>query len=251
MLLQNILFLFLSLPFLAWSAPVDDPPITHEVWFDISQGEESLGRITLGLFGTVVPKSVENFVAFAEGWNGVGYKGTIFHRIIKGFMIQGGDFERGDGTGGYSIFGKKMPDENFALEFKKPGYLAYANSGPDSNGSQFFITTAITDWLNGHHVVFGKVIDGLKTVATTENVKTGRNDKPVVDVVISDVGVKKLEVSDTDEADWEQSTKPVEASHKGWVLFVLLIFIGITIYGIRLRSLQAKEIKEEIEFHRI
>ena len=94
MLLQNILFLFLSLPFLAWSAPVDDPPITHEVWFDISQGEESLGRITLGLFGTVVPKSVENFVAFAAGWSRVCDKGTIFNGFINSVMIHGGDFER-------------------------------------------------------------------------------------------------------------------------------------------------------------
>lgn len=229
-----------------------DPPITHEVSFEISHGQDKLGTIKLGLFGTVVPKSVENFVKIAEGgYKAAQYKGTIFHRVIKDFMIQGGDFENRDGTGGYSIYGDKFEDENFKLEFDRPGLLAYANLGPDSNGSQFFITTKITDWLSGRHVVFGKVIGGEEVVRAVEKVKTDRKDRPTEDVTITLVEVKKLDVPEQPEEPEENENKPVAQSHRKWLLLVFLVFAVGVVYIMRLRHLQNKEITEEIEFHRV
>ncbi|KAK0498317.1 cyclophilin-like domain-containing protein [Armillaria luteobubalina] len=165
------------------------------VFMDINIGETPAGRLKMELFSDIVPKTAENFRQLCTGEYRVnsrpqGYKNATFHRQAKvpNFMCQGGDFLKGDGTGSFSIYGDKFPDENFQEKHTGPGLLSMANSGPNTNGCQFFITTAKCDFLDGKHVVFGRVIDGMLTLRKIENVATGPNNRPKLLVKITECG---------------------------------------------------------------
>uniref|UniRef100_A0A915HH57 Peptidyl-prolyl cis-trans isomerase n=1 Tax=Romanomermis culicivorax TaxID=13658 RepID=A0A915HH57_ROMCU len=191
--MNSSIFLLILAPFFTTSQGEDAKTIvTKKVFFDVEIGGQAIGRIEIGLFGDVVPKTVENFYELAKGTKGYGYKG--------------GDFTRGDGTGGNSIYeGGKFNDENFKLQHYGAGWVSMANAGPDTNGSQFFITTIKTTWLDGRHVVFGKILKGMDVIRKIESTETGANDRPVKACRISDSGSlpvdKPFEVTKTDATD--------------------------------------------------
>jgi len=184
------------------------PTVTNKVFFDIEIAGKPAGRVIMGLYGKTVPKTVENFRALCTGEKGMGkmgkplhFKGSAFHRVIPQFMLQGGDFTNGDGTGGESIYGEKFADENFKLKHTGPGTLSMANAGPGTNGSQFCICTVKTSWLDGRHVVFGKVLEGMDVVKAVEAVgsQSGKTSK-------------KVTIADSGELEVEPETPEVEAS---------------------------------------
>eukprot|EP01133_Synstelium_polycarpum_P000215 gene215-263_t len=170
--------------------------VNARTFFDIEIDGRPIGRVVFELFTDTVPKTADNFRALCTGEKGVSektqlklhYKGTPFHRIIKNFMCQGGDFQNKNGTGGESIYGRRFEDENFKMKHTEPYLLSMANAGPNTNGSQFFITTNVTPHLDGKHVVFGRVIDGQQIVDILNTVLVDQNDKPFADVKIAHCG---------------------------------------------------------------
>ncbi|XP_067884958.1 peptidyl-prolyl cis-trans isomerase C-like [Heterodontus francisci] len=170
------------------------PKVTAKAFFDIQIGGKDVGRIVIGLFGKVVPLTVENFIILATGERGFGYNGSTFHRVIKDFLIQGGDITSGNGREGISIYGANFPDENFKLKHYGIGWVSMANAGPDTNSSQFFISLTKPKWLDGKHVVFGKVIAGMPVVHMIELQETNNEYQPFQNCVIVNSG--KIDVKE-------------------------------------------------------
>ncbi|MGW2257208.1 peptidylprolyl isomerase [Streptomyces sp. NPDC001780] len=156
--------------------------MASNVYFDVTADGRPLGRIVFKLFDDVVPKTAKNFRELATGEHGFGYARSPFHRVVPGFMLQGGDFTKGNGTGGKSIYGERFADENFQLKHDRPFLLSMANAGKNTNGSQFFITTVVTSWLDGAHVVFGEVVEGTDVVQAIEKLgsSSGKTSKKIV-----------------------------------------------------------------------
>lgn len=190
---ECLTFCLVASVFFAVSQASSDLTVTQKAYFDIAIDGSDVGRIVIGLFGKTAPKTATNFAVLASGTKGYGYQGSTFHRVIKDFMIQGGDYTARDGSGSESIYGGFFNDENFIVPHSGPGFVSMANKGKDTNGSQFFITTVATSWLDGRHTVFGKVLEGMDIVHKIENLPTNSADHLVSSCLIVKSGVIEVE----------------------------------------------------------
>ncbi len=205
--MKKLLFTALTMLFGLSSLLAENP----KVFFDITADGEKLGRIVMELRADVAPKTCENFRVLCTGEKGFGFKGSPFHRVIPGFMCQGGDITNGNGTGGKSIYGDKFNDEDFSLKHTGPGMLSMANAGPNTNSSQFFITTAATPWLDGKHVLFGSVVEGMDVVKKIEALgsQSGQTKKKII---VADCG--QLKTPKASPANPKSTNAPKSGSTK-------------------------------------
>ncbi|KAI5705118.1 hypothetical protein M8J75_012122 [Diaphorina citri] len=206
--MKTLTFLVVLATYCAVSMARQELEVTEQMYFDLNYNGFHEGRIIVGLFGKDVPKTVENFKTLATvGVENKTYIGTKFHRIVKNFVLQGGDVVYNDGRGSISIYGDKFDDENFKIKHTGAGFVSMANSGPNSNGCQFFITMSATPWLDGHHTVFGKVLSGMKALRVIENIPMSPTSKrPSLDATIRTAGFidtpKPFMIHDGDTKDF-------------------------------------------------
>lgn len=194
MLVLSVCLVFLVISVEITSSQTTEALVTEKVYLDLEIEGSYAGRVVIGVFGATSPKTARNFVALATHEKGYGYRGSTFHRIISNFMMQGGDFTVGDGSGGYSIYGEYFRDENFILGHYGPGWVCMANAGPDTNGSQFYITVVKCPWLDTTHTCFGKVLEGMDFVYRASNTPTDSRDQPIQSVTILNSGKLKIDI---------------------------------------------------------